>query len=70
MSLLSNFLRATTHLWMHERQLAVRLIVVILNCMFLNGFQEVDELCDEWVPEPLIPSITEEMKYEPPVLER
>ncbi|KAL3620956.1 serine palmitoyltransferase component [Castilleja foliolosa] len=31
--------------------------------------KEVDELCDEWVPEPLIPSITEEMKYEPPVLE-
>ncbi|KAL8459643.1 hypothetical protein ACS0TY_036945 [Phlomoides rotata] len=31
--------------------------------------KEIDELCDEWVPEPLIPSITEEMKYEPPVLE-
>ncbi|KAL7119353.1 hypothetical protein ACP275_02G058100 [Erythranthe tilingii] len=31
--------------------------------------KEVDELCDEWVPEPLIPAITEEMKYEPPVLE-
>ncbi|XP_042004666.1 long chain base biosynthesis protein 1-like isoform X2 [Salvia splendens] len=31
--------------------------------------KEVDELCDEWVPEPLIPSISEEMKYEPPVLE-
>ncbi|GFP86779.1 long chain base biosynthesis protein 1 [Phtheirospermum japonicum] len=31
--------------------------------------KEVDELCDEWVPEPLIPSITEEMKYEPPILE-
>lgn len=32
--------------------------------------QEIDELCDEWVPEPLIPQITKEMIYEPPVLER
>lgn len=32
--------------------------------------QEIDELCDEWVPEPLIPPITEDMKHEPPVLER
>jgi serine palmitoyltransferase len=31
--------------------------------------QEIDELCDEWVPEPLIPPITEDMKHEPPVLE-
>ncbi|KAL2500701.1 Long chain base biosynthesis protein 1 [Forsythia ovata] len=31
--------------------------------------KEIDELCDEWVPEPLIPPITEEMKYEPPVLQ-
>ncbi|CAL5430971.1 unnamed protein product [Camellia sinensis] len=31
--------------------------------------QEIDELCDEWVPESLIPPITEEMRYEPPVLE-
>ncbi|KAL3510133.1 hypothetical protein ACH5RR_029534 [Cinchona calisaya] len=31
--------------------------------------KEIDELCDEWVPEPLIPQITDEMKYEPPVLE-
>ncbi|THG19609.1 hypothetical protein TEA_019030 [Camellia sinensis var. sinensis] len=30
---------------------------------------EIDELCDEWVPESLIPPITEEMRYEPPVLE-
>ncbi|KAF5935982.1 hypothetical protein HYC85_027111 [Camellia sinensis] len=30
---------------------------------------EIDELCDEWVPESLIPPITEEMQYEPPVLE-
>ncbi|KAK9014423.1 hypothetical protein V6N11_005581 [Hibiscus sabdariffa] len=28
------------------------------------------ELCDEWVPESLIPPITEEMQSEPPVLER
>ncbi|CAN6539862.1 unnamed protein product [Malus baccata var. baccata] len=31
--------------------------------------QEKDELCEEWVPDPLIPSITDEMLYEPPVLE-
>nr|XP_028962698.1 long chain base biosynthesis protein 1-like isoform X2 [Malus domestica] len=31
--------------------------------------QEKDELCEEWAPEPLIPSITEEKLYEPPVLE-
>ncbi|KAF4376848.1 long chain base biosynthesis protein 1 [Cannabis sativa] len=31
--------------------------------------KEIDELCEEWVPEPLIPPITEEMKLEPPVLE-
>ncbi|CAL5346683.1 unnamed protein product [Camellia sinensis] len=38
----------------------------------LNGplqRSEIDELCDEWVPESLIPPITEEMRYEPPVLE-
>ncbi|RID77296.1 hypothetical protein BRARA_A00221 [Brassica rapa] len=31
--------------------------------------QEIDELCDEWVPEPLIPPITQDMRHEPPVLE-
>ncbi|KAI8021100.1 AMSH-like ubiquitin thioesterase 3 [Camellia lanceoleosa] len=31
---------------------------------------EIDELCDKWVPESLIPPIIEEMRYEPPVLER
>ncbi|KAL3839808.1 hypothetical protein ACJIZ3_024399 [Penstemon smallii] len=31
--------------------------------------KEIDELCDEWVPESLIPSIADEMNYEPPVLE-
>ncbi|KAG6746759.1 hypothetical protein POTOM_049124 [Populus tomentosa] len=31
--------------------------------------KEIDELCDEWVPESLIPPITEEMRYEPPALE-
>ncbi|KAK4277449.1 hypothetical protein QN277_015447 [Acacia crassicarpa] len=31
--------------------------------------KEIDELCDEWVPEPLIPPLSEEMQYEPPVLE-
>lgn len=32
--------------------------------------QEIDDLCEEWVPEPLHPPITEEMKAEPPILER
>jgi len=32
--------------------------------------QEIDELCDEWVPEPLIPTLNKEVLYEPPVLER
>ncbi|KAG6434659.1 hypothetical protein SASPL_106299 [Salvia splendens] len=54
------------------------LLVVILFLMTQKSYKppkrpltkkEVDELCDEWVPEPLIPSISEEMKYEPPVLE-
>ncbi|KAK9111398.1 hypothetical protein Scep_018917 [Stephania cephalantha] len=31
--------------------------------------REVDELCDDWHPEPLIPPITEDMLYAPPVLE-
>ncbi|KAI3857931.1 hypothetical protein MKW98_011197 [Papaver atlanticum] len=31
--------------------------------------REVDELCEDWVPDSLIPPITEEMKCEPPILE-
>ncbi|KAL9225763.1 hypothetical protein vseg_001651 [Gypsophila vaccaria] len=31
--------------------------------------KEIDELCDEWTPEPLIPLLTEEMQREPPKLE-
>ncbi|KAG6517010.1 hypothetical protein ZIOFF_020387 [Zingiber officinale] len=31
--------------------------------------KEIDDLCEEWVPEPLHPPITEEMKVEPPTLE-
>lgn len=42
----------------------------LMNVCMCFGFQEIDELCDEWVPEPLIPTITDEMKSEPPVLER
>ncbi|XP_048141450.1 long chain base biosynthesis protein 1-like [Rhodamnia argentea] len=30
---------------------------------------EIDELCNEWVPESLIPPLTEEMTFQPPVLE-
>ncbi|KNA11915.1 hypothetical protein SOVF_130600 [Spinacia oleracea] len=30
---------------------------------------EIDEVCNDWTPEPLIPAITEEMQREPPKLE-
>lgn len=43
---------------------------MLMKYNWLIYLQEIDELCDDWVPEPLIPSITEEMKYEPPILER
>ncbi|XP_073025819.1 long chain base biosynthesis protein 1-like [Primulina eburnea] len=54
------------------------LLVVILFLLSQKSYKppkrpltkkEIDELCDEWVPESLIPSITKERKYEPPVLE-
>ncbi|URD97064.1 Serine palmitoyltransferase [Musa troglodytarum] len=31
--------------------------------------KEIDDLCEEWVSEPLHPPITEDMKVKPPVLE-
>lgn len=31
--------------------------------------KEIDELCEEWVPDSLIPPITEQLKFEPYVLE-
>lgn len=54
------------------------LLIVILFLLSQKSYKppkrpltkkEVDELCDEWVPESLIPSITEDVKYDPPVLE-
>ncbi|CAL1367315.1 unnamed protein product [Linum trigynum] len=54
------------------------LLVVILFLLSQKSYKppkrpltkkEIDELCDDWVPEPLIPSITKEMEYQPPVLE-
>ncbi|KAF1886485.1 hypothetical protein Lal_00045718 [Lupinus albus] len=56
----------------------VLLLVVILFLLSQKSYKppkrpltnkEIDELCDEWIPEPLIPSLNEEMHYEPPVLE-
>ncbi|KAJ6375922.1 hypothetical protein OIU77_000815 [Salix suchowensis] len=56
----------------------VLLLVVILFLLSQKSYKhpkrpltkkEIDELCDEWVPESLIPPITDEMRYEPPVLE-
>ncbi|KAL5554281.1 hypothetical protein UlMin_041682 [Ulmus minor] len=56
----------------------VLLLVVILVLLSQKSYKppkrplskkEIDELCEEWVPEPLIPPITEEMQLEPPVLE-
>ncbi|OAY77390.1 Long chain base biosynthesis protein 1a [Ananas comosus] len=32
--------------------------------------KEIDDLCEEWVPESLTPSITDDMKAQPPALER
>ncbi|KAK9272278.1 hypothetical protein L1049_002649 [Liquidambar formosana] len=37
--------------------------------MTMESLKEIDELCDEWVPESLIPPLTEEIRCEPPVLE-
>lgn len=57
----------------------VLLLVVILFLLSQKSYKppkrpltkkEIDELCDEWVPESLIPPIIEEMQCEPPVLER
>ncbi|KAJ6373773.1 hypothetical protein OIU78_029456, partial [Salix suchowensis] len=39
------------------------------SSLIFGHIEEIDELCDEWVPESLIPPITEEMPYEPPTLE-
>ncbi|XVE91113.1 hypothetical protein DITRI_Ditri20bG0129000 [Diplodiscus trichospermus] len=56
----------------------VLLLVVILFLLSQKSYKppkrpltkkEIDELCDEWVPESLIPPIAEEMQSEPPVLE-
>ncbi|XP_022997022.1 long chain base biosynthesis protein 1-like [Cucurbita maxima] len=56
----------------------VLLLVVIIFLLSQKSYKppkrpltkkEIDELCDEWVPEPLIPSIAEEIQNEPPVLE-
>lgn len=42
----------------------------LTSALYFDNFQEIDELCDEWVPAPLIPKMTDEMRYEPPILER
>ncbi|ONK59236.1 uncharacterized protein A4U43_C08F4380 [Asparagus officinalis] len=56
----------------------VLLIVVILFQLSRKSYKppkkpltekEIDDLCDEWVPEPLHPPITEEMEADPPILE-
>ncbi|GAB4852540.1 serine palmitoyltransferase component [Ancistrocladus abbreviatus] len=54
------------------------LLVVILYLLSQKSYKppkrpltkkEIDELCDEWTPESLIPPLTKEMWREPPVLE-
>ncbi|PON61888.1 Glycine dehydrogenase (decarboxylating) [Parasponia andersonii] len=54
------------------------LLVVILFLLSQKSYKppkrpltdkEIDELCEEWVPESLIPPIKKEMQLEPPVLE-
>lgn len=56
----------------------VLLVTVIVVLVLQKSYQpekrpltpkEIDQLCEEWVPEPLHPPITKEMEYEPPVLE-
>lgn len=56
----------------------VFLLVVILFLLSQKSYKppkrpltnkEIDELCDEWVPQSLIPSLDKDMHYEPPVLE-
>lgn len=56
----------------------VLLIVVILFLLSRKSYKhpkkpltetEIDELCDDWVPESLHPPLTPEMLYEPPTLE-
>ncbi|XP_020234163.1 long chain base biosynthesis protein 1 [Cajanus cajan] len=56
----------------------VFLLVVILFLLSQKSYKppkrpltnkEIDELCEEWVPGPLIPSLDKELQYEPPVLE-
>ncbi|CAH1432824.1 unnamed protein product [Lactuca virosa] len=53
------------------------LLVVILFLLSQKSYKppkrplttkEIDELCDEWVPESLIPPVTDEMKREVPIL--
>ena len=37
----------------------------------MGGVQEIDELCDDWQPEPLFSQLTEaQQSYEPPVVSR
>ncbi|ERN10157.1 long chain base biosynthesis protein 1 isoform X1 [Amborella trichopoda] len=54
------------------------LVVALIYLFFQKSYKppkrpltekEIDELCAEWVPEPLHPPITADMLYEPPVLE-
>lgn len=45
-------------------------MIVKKNGILVKIIQEIDELCDDWVPEPLTPQISEEMMIEPPTLER
>lgn len=56
----------------------VVLLVVILFLLSQKSYKppkrpltekEIDELCNDWVPETLIPPLTEDMQCEPPVLE-
>ncbi|CAJ1973416.1 unnamed protein product [Sphenostylis stenocarpa] len=42
---------------------------MVVSIKWLRYASEIDELCDEWVPVPLIPPLIKEMQYEPPVLE-
>ncbi|KAJ4976377.1 hypothetical protein NE237_001483 [Protea cynaroides] len=54
------------------------LVIVILFLLLQKSYKlpqrplsetEIDELCEDWVPDSLIPPLTEGIKYEPPILD-
>jgi hypothetical protein len=58
----------TTHLLLLLLSLSINDSLLYWHCALV---QEVDELCEEWRPEPLAPELTaEEMLPDPPLVQR